>query len=247
MNQTIQDVLGKLELGAAQQPPGFVVLPILAPSQAAPVYLPLGKAIEAGDFAVSEVSEGGTVSKLLVVNGGALPVLLLDGQELLGAKQNRIINVTTLVPAHAKLDLPVSCTERGRWRHVSRTFAESDVVAAPSVRRTMNRSVMTSARSAGEFSSDQMGVWQSVDSLLERGDTLSGTGAMSEAFAAHRESVASAGESVPLSDGQVGMVVLRGGQVVGLEYVGRRAGWFGGQGPDGWQDSLEHPRCAALC
>ena len=42
-------------------------------------------------------------------------VLLYDGEELVGAKQNRILNVTVLVGAGATLPIPVSCVEQGRW------------------------------------------------------------------------------------------------------------------------------------
>ena len=48
MDQAIVEVLGGLELGAAQEVPGFVVVPIMAPSQDGHEYVPLGKAMEAG-------------------------------------------------------------------------------------------------------------------------------------------------------------------------------------------------------
>ena len=67
-----------------------------------------------------EVSEGGHVPETEeIVNEGELSVLLLDGEELLGAKQNRVLNLTILVPAHQTCVVPVSCVESGRWHHVS--------------------------------------------------------------------------------------------------------------------------------
>ena len=41
----------------------------------------------------------GSVPELRFVNECGAPVLLLDGEELVGAKQNRIINLTILVAA----------------------------------------------------------------------------------------------------------------------------------------------------
>lgn len=47
---------------------------------------------------ITEVSEQGVVPQLRFVNRGRVPVLLVDGEELLGAKQNRIVNLSILVP-----------------------------------------------------------------------------------------------------------------------------------------------------
>jgi hypothetical protein len=67
---------------------------------------------EAGDRArVTEVSEAGSVPFLQVANGADRPLLLLDGEELLGAKQNRILNTTVLVAVDAGGDLPLG----GAW------------------------------------------------------------------------------------------------------------------------------------
>src|SRR3954466_7738374 len=72
---------------------------------------------------VTEVSEAGSVPELQVENGLDLAVFLMDGQELVGAKQNRILNTDVLVPARSTLRIPVSCVEQHRWRHVSATFS----------------------------------------------------------------------------------------------------------------------------
>jgi hypothetical protein len=64
-------------------------------------YLVLDEAIETGHFRITEVSEAGTVPHLLAINETTSPVLLLDGEELVGAKQNRILNLTILVPPHS--------------------------------------------------------------------------------------------------------------------------------------------------
>ena len=58
--------------------------------------------------------------ELVVENPLDERVLLYDGEELVGAKQNRILNVSVLVEAKSALTIPVSCVEQGRWSHVSR-------------------------------------------------------------------------------------------------------------------------------
>ena len=85
-------------------------------------YLLASEAIDADVLTITEVDEAGTVPELLAVNNGDRPVLLIDGEELQGAKQNRILNTSVLLPPKSKTRIPVSCVEEGRWSHTSRTF-----------------------------------------------------------------------------------------------------------------------------
>ncbi len=66
--------------------------------------------------------------------------LIPEGEILMGAKQNRVINVTVLVAAGVKFVLPVSCVEAGRWRYKSRHF-ESKFCAPPSLRNKKLKAV----------------------------------------------------------------------------------------------------------
>jgi len=43
-----------------------------------------------------------------------------------GAKQNRILNMTVLVAAHTEVTIPVSCVERGQSGYRARHSAPSD-------------------------------------------------------------------------------------------------------------------------
>jgi hypothetical protein len=70
--------------------------------------------MESGLFTVTVVSEGETVPELKVINKGGRAVLLLDGEELSGAKQSRVLNATNLMAAQTEVIIPVSCTEHGR-------------------------------------------------------------------------------------------------------------------------------------
>ena len=75
----------------------------------------LEDALAAGTTQMTEVSAEGHVPELRVKNSGKAPVLILDGEELVGAKQNRTANVTILVAAYSEIVIPVSCIEAGRW------------------------------------------------------------------------------------------------------------------------------------
>ena len=51
---------------------------------------------------VEELDDGASVSDVLFRNLSDKPVLLFEGEELLGAMQNRILNVSVLVPPKTK-------------------------------------------------------------------------------------------------------------------------------------------------
>ena len=73
----------------------------------------------------------GSVPELVALNPLETSVLLYDGEELLGAKQNRILNVTVLVAAASETRIPVSCVEEGRWHARSATFDAAPQAAYP--------------------------------------------------------------------------------------------------------------------
>ena len=105
-----------LSIGLPQTRGGLTVFPIcLRTPLPASDYALLDEALADGSATVTEVSDSGSVPELLLRNGGGKPVLLLDGEELVGAKQNRVLNLTILAPAGKDLRIPVSCVEAGRW------------------------------------------------------------------------------------------------------------------------------------
>ena len=70
--------------------------------------------LEKGIVRIEEVDQSGTVSTLLMSNSGKFHVLFLEGDQLIGAKQNRICNSTVLMPPQSHAKIPVSCVERER-------------------------------------------------------------------------------------------------------------------------------------
>jgi hypothetical protein len=186
-----------------------------------PEYVTLREAIAGGQAVVTEVSEGGSVPELSLVNKGHARVLVLDGEELRGAKQNRVLNTSILVGGHSSLLVPVSCTEQGRWSYAAPRFEGGDVVADRQVRFAMKDSVRVSLASGAGHRSDQGRVWHEVDELHKRHRTASPTQAMRDAYESRKPDLDAVLAAFPLQDGQQGMLVLHGGRVVGLDLVSR--------------------------
>jgi hypothetical protein len=90
------------------------VFPLFSDANGGVEYRLAEEALADESVVVEEVSESGSVPDLLVENKGDIRVLFLEGEELIGAKQNRILNTPVLVAAHGKTKIPVSCVEQGR-------------------------------------------------------------------------------------------------------------------------------------
>src|SRR5689334_5862610 len=86
----------------------LAVFPLFTDAPSGVDYLLSDEALEAGAVTVEEVSESGSVPNLLVDNKGDSAVLFLEGEELRGAKQNRVLNTSILIAPRSKTTIPVS-------------------------------------------------------------------------------------------------------------------------------------------
>ena len=220
---TGSDILAGISCGDAVSFGNMAVAPLLRNAEAAegPEYLILREAFEAGFLRVSEVSESGSVPELVVRNTGKLPVLILDGEELAGAKQNRVVNTSILVPPEAKIVVPVSCTESGRWSYRSAHFSDSDVMMSRNIRAKKARSVSESLERSSRFSSDQGEVWEEIRMEAVSCGVESPTGAMKDTHEHYRGSMEKYSKAFELVDGQTGCLVFLQGNVAGCELLSR--------------------------
>ncbi len=118
MSTAIADRIKSIQPDQAQGESGLRLVPVLGPSHDEPAYRLLEDDI-LDSVVVTEINEDGSVPELKVTNNLNEYVLLIDGQELIGAKQNRILNTDVLIPAKKSLNIPVSCVEQGRWGYGS--------------------------------------------------------------------------------------------------------------------------------
>src|SRR5271165_5991343 len=127
----------------------LTVFPLFGQSNGHVDYLLSDEALQNGVVKVEEVSEGGSVPDLLVENKGDVRVLFIEGEELVGAKQNRVLNTSVLIAAKSKVKIPVSCVEAGRWAYKSRHFGSSGSHSSSKLRSCLKASVTESLRQGG--------------------------------------------------------------------------------------------------
>ncbi len=216
----IATTLERTRLGTPQQRRNLTTFPIhfdLSPSFGAPDYVPLGQAIENGTAVITEISEGGSVPTLAVHNAGDAAVFILDGEELIGARQNRIVNLSILVPPKSVLPIPVSCVERGRWSYRTREFRQSPNAMFAAGRARKMSAVNESLRASGARDADQHDVWEAVAGYSRMLGAPSPTESMNDVYDKKRASVDQYLDGLEPEGGQVGAVFAVNGRVAGAE------------------------------
>ena len=122
-----------LQLGEPVTHRGITIVPVFPLENPGAAYTTLEDALPRG-LRIAETSDAGSVPELIVENPLDEHVLLYDGEELIGAKQNRILNLSVLVAAGSRTLIPVSCVEAGRWHRRSASFAAASHTAGPEIR-----------------------------------------------------------------------------------------------------------------
>ena len=196
---------------------GITVVPLFPRRDPGAAYTTLAAALHRG-LRITETSAAGSVPELVVANPLDEWVLLYDGEELVGAKQNRILNLTVLVAAESVTPIPVSCVEAGRWHRRSQTFAAAAHTAGPQLRMRKARALGENAVARGRA---QHEVWDAVAEQADRRGVASPTAAHSDMFAQHERALAELREAFPARPGQCGVILVLPDGRVCLDYLSR--------------------------
>ncbi|MCX8118343.1 MAG: hypothetical protein N3G78_10465 [Desulfobacterota bacterium] len=221
MNPIIVEFLTKIELGEPRVFENMAVVALFTSLEGGPPYITLGEALEKRLLTITEVSQAGSVPELKVVNRADIPILLLDGEELEGAKQNRVLNTTILLKEGAETIIPVSCTEQGRWAYASREFEPSGNLMYKKARAKKVASVSRSLKDSLAYASNQREVWDELTYLAKDAQVFSPTQAMRDVFEAKEEELAVFLKAFPCLEDQKGILVIVNGKAVGFDILSR--------------------------
>ena len=219
MLNIIEATLNEVKLGEPQHYRNMSVFPLLFSGKSKLEYTMLRKALKQEHITITEISEYGSVPELKLFNMSESYILLLDGEELEGAKQNRVLNTTILVYPKSELNVPVSCTEQGRWNRVSAAFHDSEKIMFSRARGNKMSRVHQSLKYGEGYRSDQSEVWKDISDLQSKRNIHSPTSAMKDIYDKEKDNLDDFLKAFPLIEGQCGFIVGLGGHVVGLEYL----------------------------
>jgi hypothetical protein len=216
---TIMDeFLSGIRIGDQQKYENMVIYPIYTEAEAQTRYLTMKEGFAKGVLVVKEIDQGGSVPELRAINKGKKRILLLDGEELEGAKQNRILNTTILLKKESETIIPVSCTESGRWSYTKKDFSDSDNLPFLAMRVEKEESITKSLQQNKSFRSDQAMVWGQIDNFLLEAKANSPTNAMKDAYEKKAHDISGYLKAFRWEQGQKGIVVEINGKVVGMDY-----------------------------
>ncbi len=219
MNAIMTGYFNGIEFGELQQFDEMAVLPVFTRNNGSINYLTLKEAIGEKLIDITEIDDSGAVPELKVRNHADLPVLLLDGEELLGAKQNRIVNTTILLKEKFETIIPVSCVEQGRWSDSSKNFEDSDRIASYQVRNVKSASVKRSIENDGKNRSDQRAVWDEIRELQNKTKIHSPTSAMEDVYEAKDADLESHIKAFDIVEDQNGILVFSNSAIIGLDII----------------------------
>lgn len=169
---------------------------------------------------VEELSDSGVVGCLRVRNLGPKALFILDGESVIGGKQNRTFNTSLIVLAGETVLAPVSCLERGRWAARPANFAPAGHVHFADGRKNRIRTVSSSLSTRGDFASDQGEVWSGVRNRLSAASASSSSEAEADYAASRMTVVDKMLAGITAAPGQTGAAFLRGDVLIGLELFG---------------------------
>jgi hypothetical protein len=223
-------------LGSAQHHSNLTIFPILAEADRDLPYLLMADALATGVLTIKEVGHG-QVPLLEAHNKALEPVLILDGEQLIGAMQNRMTNRSILLPPESVTRIPVSCMEQGRWHQGSDTFHAAPQHAPSKVRRKARETEARSAvlarmaiaegretsASIHDLPEAQGEVWSEVRALNMRMGSHSPTDALDSVYEHRRSELNRWLGAFPALQQQTGLLAFLGAVPLSLDALGSPA------------------------
>jgi len=197
--------------------------PIMGGHDDLPPLVTLDEAITAHVAVVTETSESGAVPELAVANHSTCALFVLDGEQVIGVKQNRTFNLSMLLPPKSNTVVPVSCLESGRWSMRHGAVRAGEHVHFAQGRANKLRSVSESLMSGGNYSADQGRVWRDIDAKFDAACAMSPTSAEADFYEQRRERLQPHLSDFKPKPDQCGALVGVGKSIIGVDLFGSAA------------------------
>jgi hypothetical protein len=214
----VQGRVEEIKVGEPQRFGGLTMFPLIGRSIGGLDYLTLDEAMSQGAIRVGEKDEG-EVNTIVIRNRSGDRVFIMDGEEVVGAKQNRVLNSSLMIGPKQIAEVPVSCVEQGRWASVSddfkpagtQLFARARQVNTPAVSENL------AARPTAGAQGDQMRIWDEVAAKRANLSMAKPSGPMHEAYEKFDKDIGDYTRHFEIVSDQVGALFAINGEIVGAD------------------------------
>lgn len=214
--------LPELTVGPAARHGSVTVVPVFAATSLPPAEYDLGAtALAEGQLEIRELSRGASVDQLQARNRGGKRLLLLDGDHLIGARQNRMLTSSVLIAGRTELELPVSCVERGRWEQQSARVAGHASCGSPRLRRIARMTVTRALLAGRRRAADQSQIWSQIATQQQSLRVSSATSSLAHSFAARATDIGEIAARLPYPAGAIGVAIGVGTELVSVDLFDR--------------------------
>ena len=149
------------------------------------------------------------INKIVFENRGNDPVLVLDGEEITGSLQDRIIAMSHLVEAQSSKNIPVVCVEEGRWDEIG--GFETGHCSYPHIRTIL-------AKSRYRKIDTQRVIWNEINRKLTVTKTISATSSMRDIYTSLNDEISRYVEDFQsLNHKTIGFVGVAGNRILGCD------------------------------
>lgn len=210
--------LPEITVGTVARRGGVTVLPLFATTALPRADYAIGSdAVLARKLEISELPNAATVSCLRARNRSRRRVLIVEGDHLLGARQNRMVTSSVLIAGGSEVVLPVSCVEQGRWHGRDSRFDSDATSGSPRLRRIAKLTVTRSLFADGRRAVDQSQIWSQIADQQRTLNIRSATSALSHSYAARATDITAIAGELPYVDGAIGVALGVGPELLSLD------------------------------
>lgn len=196
----------------------------------------LEEGIKTGEIVVKDVMG---VNEIIIENSGGTKVFAIDGEEILGARQNRILNTDILIQEPKEYKVPVSCIEEGRWSGDYR-FSGAGYTVTPTLRSILAKTIKTTLETTKQterigsltedeemeefpveaYSAAQTIVWSTVSRVLKMATVHSATSSFHDVYTTFEDQINEYLEDFTTIENSVGFLAFSNNQFIGADIFG---------------------------
>ena len=131
----VNSLIKNVKLGSANTYKDMTVYPLILSNVKGDEFYLLDKSIKDGTLEIKEIGSGNVNTLKIKKNDSKLPVFIMAGEIVQGAKQDRTISNDLVLGKDSKTyDVAVYCVEQGRWENRSEKFDSAGVMGSQKLR-----------------------------------------------------------------------------------------------------------------